>query len=91
MNKDLEDKISALDNWHFNEIDNCLEKKFEFKSYLKNISFVNAIAFIANKQNHHPDLIVKFNLCHIKITTHDENSLTEKDFKLASAIDQLNY
>ena len=69
--------------------DNCLVKEFHFKSYLKNISFVNAVAFIANKLNHHPDLVISYNKCIVKITTHDLNTITEKDYKLAEEIDKL--
>jgi 4a-hydroxytetrahydrobiopterin dehydratase len=67
-----------------------LRKEFVFKSYLKTISFVNAIAWEANAQNHHPDLEVSFGKCVVKITTHDNgNTLSEKDFSLAKAIDRL--
>ena len=76
-----------LNEWKI--IDNHLVKEFHFKSYLKNISFVNAIAFMANKHNHHPELLIKFNLCKVMITTHDQNGLTEKDYELATIIDNL--
>ncbi len=67
-----------------------LKKEFIFKSYLKTISFVNAIAWEANTINHHPDLEVSFGKCIVKITTHDQlNTLSEKDFQLALLIDKL--
>lgn len=67
-----------------------LKKEFVFKSYLKTISFVNAIAWEANSINHHPDLEVSFGKCVVWITTHDNNNtLSEKDFQLAKAIDRL--
>ena len=50
---------------------------------LKTISFVNAIAWIANKENHHPDLEVSFGTCRVFLTTHDENGVSKKDFQLA--------
>jgi 4a-hydroxytetrahydrobiopterin dehydratase len=78
-----------MNEWNKNLDQNYLEKEFEFKSYLKNISFVNAVAFIANKLNHHPDLIVSYNKCIVKITTHDKNQITEKDYQLAAEIDKL--
>lgn len=86
----LDDELKKLNNWSYDLNEKCLTKDFHFKSYLKNIAFVNAIAFIANKQNHHPDLEIKFNLCRVRITTHDENGLTDKDFILAKAIDDLD-
>lgn len=67
-----------------------LKRTFEFKSYLKTISFVNAVAWVANKEMHHPDLEVSYNKCIVSITTHDEgNTLTPKDFNLARLIDEL--
>lgn len=78
-----------MSDWKKNEALKCLEREFEFKSYLKNISFVNAVAFVANKLNHHPDLTVTYNKCIIRITTHDQNAITEKDYLLASEIDKL--
>jgi 4a-hydroxytetrahydrobiopterin dehydratase len=66
-----------------------LQKKFIFKSYLKNVSFLNAIAWQANRLNHHPDMEISYNTLVVNITTHDTGGLTEKDFLLAKAIDQL--
>lgn len=67
-----------------------LTRTFEFKGFLKTMSFVNAVAWEANKQMHHPDMEVSFSRCTINITTHDEgNVLTEKDYKLAKSIDSL--
>lgn len=55
------------------------------------MSFVNAIAWTANKENHHPQMIIDFNQCIIRLTTHDEgNKITDKDHRLARLIDQLN-
>ncbi len=85
----IEEQLKKLNGWNFNPEKKSIEKKFQFKSYLKNIAFVNAIAWIANKENHHPDLEVSFNICVVRLTTHDENGIGEKDFSLASKIDQL--
>lgn len=81
--------LKKLNQWSYDEKEKCIQKDFIFKSYLKNIAFVNAVAWLAHSRNHHPDLIVKFNLCCVKITTHDEDGLTDKDFELAAAIDKL--
>jgi 4a-hydroxytetrahydrobiopterin dehydratase len=83
------EKMSGLPDWILDEKKGVLTKTFHFKSYLKNISFVNAIAWAANKENHHPDLYVIYNQCVVNITTHDAGGLTEKDFKLAKAIEEL--
>jgi len=70
--------------------DNILSKKFQFKGFLKTMSFVNAVAWEANRHMHHPDMKIGFNYCEINLTTHDEgNQVTDKDFKMAMAIDGL--
>ena len=86
----MESKLKELaDGW--NVIDGKkLQKKFEYKGFLKTMSFVNAVAWEANRLMHHPDMEVTFNTCTINITTHDEgNTLTDKDFSLARSIDNL--
>lgn len=68
-----------------------LYREFSFKGFLKTMSFVNAVAWEANRVMHHPDMEVSFSMCKIKITTHDKgNTLTEKDFLLAAKIDGLD-
>ncbi len=75
-------------NW--SEVNNELVRTFTFKSYLKTMSFVNAVAWLANKHNHHPEMVVSFSQCVVKLTTHDEgNKITEKDWEMARAIDSL--
>ena len=70
--------------------DQKLNKVFSFKGYYKTIAFVNSVAWLAQKQNHHPDLLVKCNSCEVSLTTHDaNNTLTAKDYALAKAIDAL--
>lgn len=77
-----------LENWK--ELNNHLEKTFEFKSFLKTISFVNAVAWVANQHNHHPQIVIDFNKCTIRTTTHDAgNTITAKDYQLAEAIENL--
>ena len=86
----MQERLSELaEGWSI--VDNKkLQKKFEFKGFLKTISFVNAVAWEANRLMHHPDMEVTFGTCTINITTHDEgNTLTDKDFSLAKAIDHL--
>lgn len=67
-----------------------LKKTFEFKGFLKTMSFVNAVAWEANRIMHHPDMEVSFNKCVINLTTHDDgNTLSDKDFQLAKNLDNL--
>ncbi|OUR94240.1 hypothetical protein A9Q84_17815 [Halobacteriovorax marinus] len=70
--------------------DNCLVREFSFKGFNKVMSFTNAVAWIANQMNHHPEMLINFKTCSVRSTTHDEcNSVTDKDYELAIAIDKL--
>ena len=74
----------------WNEIDNTITKTFEFNSYLDGIDFVNAVANVAELENHHPDISIGHCKVTISLTTHDAGTITEKDYKLAKLIDDLN-
>ena len=74
----------------WNEKDNIITKTFEFSSYLDGIDFVNEVANLSEQENHHPDITIGYCKVTISLTTHDAGSLTEKDFKLAKLIDDLN-
>ena len=70
-------------------INDALEKTFTFKSYHETIGFVNAVAFIANSENHHPDLAVSFSRCTVRFNTHDVQGISVSDFFCASKVDAL--
>lgn len=81
--------LGQIPNWNLVAEKTTITRTFEFKSYLKNLSFINAVAYYANKLNHHPEICFSFNQCKIDITTHDVQKLTEKDLLLAIEIDRL--
>ncbi|NQW95120.1 MAG: 4a-hydroxytetrahydrobiopterin dehydratase [Polaromonas sp.] len=70
-------------------IDGALEKTYTFKNYHETIGFVNALAFIANAENHHPDLAVRYSKCTVRFNTHDVNGISVSDFFCASKVDAL--
>ena len=70
-------------------IDGALEKTFTFKNYHETIGFVNAVAFVANVQDHHPDLAVSYSKCTVRYNTHDVNGISISDFFCASKVDAL--
>jgi 4a-hydroxytetrahydrobiopterin dehydratase len=77
--------VSELDNWEF--IENALQKKYQFKDFVSALAFINAVGFIAEKQNHHPEIHNIYNKVQLRLTTHDSDGVTDKDFDLAKAID----
>ena len=74
----------------WNELNNTITKTFEFNSYLDGIDFVNEVANLAEQENHHPDIEIGYCKVTISLTTHDAGGLTDKDYKLAKLIDDLN-
>jgi 4a-hydroxytetrahydrobiopterin dehydratase len=72
------------------EEDNQLKKSFTFKDFTEAFAFMTRVAFLAEAQHHHPNWSNVYNRVDIHLTTHDAgNVVTEKDRKLAQAIDQL--
>ena len=70
-------------------IDGALEKTFHFKNFYETMGFVNAVAFIANAEDHHPDLTVSYSQCKVRFNTHDVNGISVSDFFCASKVDAL--
>lgn len=70
-------------------LEGALEKSFSFKNYYETMSFVNAVAFIANTEDHHPDLSVSYNRCTVRFNTHDVKGISVSDFFCASKVDAL--
>ena len=69
---------------------NQLLRHFEFKDFSEAFAFMTRVAFLAEKQNHHPEWKNVYNKVEIRLSTHDAgNVVTEKDRKLADAIDSL--
>ena len=67
----------------------AIEKTFTFGNYYETISFVNAVAFIANAQDHHPDLAVHYNRCVVRFNTHDVSGISVTDLECAALVDAL--
>ena len=67
----------------------AIEKTYHFANYYETISFVNALAFIAHTQDHHPDLSVHYNRCVVRLNTHDVNGISATDFECAAQFDAL--
>jgi 4a-hydroxytetrahydrobiopterin dehydratase len=66
-----------------------LEKTFEFKDFNESIDFVNQVAKIAQKQNHHPDIKINYNKVKISITDHEKGGVSEKCHKLVKSINKI--
>ena len=67
----------------------AIEKTFTFAAYHETMAFVNAVAFIAQRQDHHPELVVTFNRCIVRYNTHDVGGISDTDFDCAAQVDAL--
>ncbi len=67
-----------------------IRQEFRFKNFYHTMAFVNALAWIAHQQDHHPDLEVGYNRCLVRYSTHSIGGLSENDFICAAKIDALN-
>jgi 4a-hydroxytetrahydrobiopterin dehydratase len=82
----VESALKSLPGW--SRQGGYLEKEFKFKEFLGGIRFVDAVAKIAESEEHHPDIHVVWTAVTLKITTHDEGGLTKWDVALAKAIEK---
>ena len=66
-----------------------LVKSFKFKDFDNAIEFINNVALVSKQLNHHPKIINIYNVVDIELWTHDSNSITDLDYKLAKEIDSI--
>jgi len=83
----IEEQIHVLPIWTCH--DNTLSRDYDFEDYRKTIAFVNAVAEIANQQNHHPELLVSYGKVRVSYTTHDVGGISINDFICAAKTDAL--
>lgn len=86
--KTAESLLQELKNWIF--LKNGIEKNFEFKNFNQALAFMVQVGLLAEKYNHHPELFNVYNKVTIRLSTHDAQGVTSKDFDLAKAIDKLS-
>lgn len=73
-------------NWE--QIPGKLVKTFQFKDFEEALKFINSVGQIAESMNHHPKIVNLYNTVTIELWTHDQNAITDMDFKLADEIDR---
>ena len=85
----IEPLMQQVPQWQLNENGKEITRAYSFKNYYQTMAFVNAIAWMAHQEDHHPDLTVTYNSCHVLYTTHAIDGLSENDFICAVKVDQL--
>ncbi|QJY34118.1 4a-hydroxytetrahydrobiopterin dehydratase [Diaphorobacter sp. JS3050] len=84
-------KLVDLPGWQLSGdgADVAIEKTYRFSNYHETMAFVNAVAFIAHAQDHHPDLSVHYGRCVVRLNTHDVAGISATDIDCATRIDAL--
>jgi len=78
------------ENWTISADNKLISRTFKFKNFYRTMAFVNAMAYVANQEDHHPDFEVSYNSCTLHYSTHSVGGLSENDFICAAKIDSLN-
>jgi len=84
---EIAELLQQLDGWKLG--DRRISKTFEFNNHYQVIAFVNAVAWMTHREDHHPDLHIGYNRCRIEYTTHAIGGLSANDFICAAKVDAL--
>jgi len=84
-------KLAQLEGWSLSGdgANVAIEKTYRFANYHETIAFVNAVAFIAHAEDHHPDLSVHYDRCVVRLNTHDVGGISPTDIDCATRFDAL--
>jgi len=81
---EINDALFGLEGWR--QEGNQIVKQFKFKNFVESMGFVTKVAILAERVDHHPDILIEYSKVTITLSTHSEGGLTEKDFNLANEI-----
>ncbi len=85
----IESHISQMSGWECPLNYAHIEKDYKFKNYRQTVAFVNAVTWVAHKEDHHPQICFGYNQCKITLTTHAVKGISQNDFIMAAKIDAL--
>ncbi len=86
--KDIKDWLKKLPEWELEK--KHIERTFEFDDFTQAIDFVNSVAEIAEEEEHHPEMDIRYNKVRVQLSTHAEGGLTDQDFEVAEKIETLH-
>lgn len=85
----ISEELKNLEGWEYSVSSNAITKKFQFEDFKQAIDFVNKIAELSEQKQHHPDILINYNIVTLSLTTHSEGGITRNDINLAKEIDLL--
>jgi 4a-hydroxytetrahydrobiopterin dehydratase len=84
--EEIKAKLKALEGWQIKGKE--IHKVYTHKTFKDAITFVNKVADLAEKANHHPDFLIQYNKVTLKLSTHSKGGVTDSDIKLAKQIEE---
>lgn len=84
--EEVQTELAKLEGWELR--DGRLRKQFTFRTFLRAIAFVNSVAYVAESVGHHPDITINYNKVTLRIITHSEGAITDRDFGLVAEIER---
>lgn len=81
--------LKQLPGWQLTSDGSTIARTFKFKDFSATMSFINAMAYVAEQQAHHPDFSAGYGYCEVRYTTHAIGGLSENDFICAAKINEL--
>jgi 4a-hydroxytetrahydrobiopterin dehydratase len=84
---EIDSLLKQVQGWTYDG--KVISKTYSFKNYYETMAFVNAIAWIAHREDHHPDLAVGYNRCRVEFSTHSIGGISRNDFICAARIERL--
>ncbi len=84
--KEIKDRLKKIPEWEVEK--HHIERTFEFDDFTQAIDFVNAVADIAEAEEHHPDIDIRYTKIRVALSTHSEGGVTELDFEVAKKIER---
>ena len=86
---EVNELLAALAGWALSDDGKTISKDFGFKNFHRTMAFVNAVAWVAHQQDHHPDMEVGYKHCLLRFSTHDVGGLSINDFVSAARVEAL--
>lgn len=84
---EITESLKQVPEW--SEINGAIQRTFQFKDFVESMRFVNQVAEAAERTQHHPDILVRWNKVTLTVNTHDAGGITAKDFDLARQADSM--
>jgi len=84
----IESSLTDIPEW--SEAGGAIQRTYKFRDFTQAMAFVNRVAEVAQRMDHHPDILIRYNKVTLTLSTHDAGGITEKDFDQARQVDAMS-